>query len=75
MEGRVDGRLNVMEGQLEAMEIAVDEMKAETMVLCQDYAAIRQELQEIMRLLGGRGRNQEGQQSKVSQTSVVYKRR
>ncbi|KOM43308.1 hypothetical protein LR48_Vigan05g091200 [Vigna angularis] len=30
MEGRVEGRLNVVKGQLETMEIAMDGLKAET---------------------------------------------
>ncbi|WVY95965.1 hypothetical protein V8G54_028116 [Vigna mungo] len=57
MEGRVDGRFNVMEGRLETveiMEIAVDRMKVQTW-------AISQDLQEIIRMLGGRGHNQDDQ--------------
>ncbi|XP_052734359.1 uncharacterized protein LOC128196779 [Vigna angularis] len=69
MEGRIDGRLNVVEGQPEAMEIDVDGMKAETAVLHQDSVVIRQDLQEVMRILGGRNRDQEGQ-SNGSQASV-----
>lgn len=48
----MDGRLMVVEGQLEAMEIAVKGIKAETVALRQDSVAMRQDLQEIMRMLG-----------------------
>ncbi|WVZ16576.1 hypothetical protein V8G54_009558 [Vigna mungo] len=60
MEGRLDGRLRVVENKLEAMEIAVDEIRVENVALCQDTMAIRQDLQEVMRILGGRVRDQEG---------------
>ncbi|WVZ05751.1 hypothetical protein V8G54_019097 [Vigna mungo] len=60
MEGKLDGRLRVVENKLEAMEIAVDEIRAENIALHQDTIAIRQDLQEVMRILGGRARDQEG---------------
>lgn len=74
MEGRIDGRLNVVEGQLEAMEITVDGMKAETAALHQDSAAICQDLQEVMIILGRQKRNQEGH-SDGSQASVNENKR
>ncbi|BAT96210.1 hypothetical protein LR48_Vigan02g053000 [Vigna angularis] len=74
MKDRIDGRLNVMEGQIEAVEIAVDRMKAETAALRQDSAAIRKDLQEVMRILGGRTQDQEGL-SDGSQASVNEHRR
>ena len=50
-------------------EIAVDRMKTQTGALrldyttiWQDYAAIRRDLQEIIRMLGGQGHNQASQQ-------------
>lgn len=33
LEGRVEGRMNVIEGQMEAIEIIMDGLKAETMAL------------------------------------------
>ncbi|KAK7393388.1 hypothetical protein VNO78_21942 [Psophocarpus tetragonolobus] len=66
MEGRVDGRFNVMEGRLETVEIAVDGIKVETGALHQDTVAIRQELKEIMRMLGGRRHQTEDSQSSVN---------
>ncbi|WVZ18370.1 hypothetical protein V8G54_005692 [Vigna mungo] len=65
MEGRLDGRLSVVENNMEAMEIAVDEIKAENVAVRQDTMAIRQDLQEVMRILGGR----------ASQASVNANRR
>lgn len=40
MEGRIDGHLNVVEGRLEAVEIAVDQIKAETVKVRQDSVAM-----------------------------------
>ncbi|WVY94128.1 hypothetical protein V8G54_033216 [Vigna mungo] len=65
----MEGRLVVIEGQLEAVDIAMEEMKTDTRAL-QDSAAMRQDIQEILRMLGGRNRQQDGQQSDGSQSSV-----
>lgn len=67
LEGRMEGRLNVIEGQMKAIKITMDGLKAET-------TAMRQELQELTRILGGRTRNLEGI-SEGSQMSVNENRR
>lgn len=56
------------------MEIAVDGMKAKVAALRQDSTTICQDLQEVMRMLGGRNYDHEGQ-SDVSQVSVNVNRR
>ncbi|WVZ23696.1 hypothetical protein V8G54_002240 [Vigna mungo] len=74
MEGKNEGRLKVVENQLEALGITIEGLKAETAATRQDSAAIRQDLQEVMRILGGRNRDHEGA-SDGSQASVNGDRR
>ncbi|WVZ14135.1 hypothetical protein V8G54_011701 [Vigna mungo] len=74
MEGKYEGRLKVVENQVEALGIIVDGLKAETTAMRQDSAAIRQDLQEVMRILVGRNRDHEGA-SDGSQSSVNGDRR
>ncbi|WVZ23574.1 hypothetical protein V8G54_002118 [Vigna mungo] len=69
MEGKNEGRIKVVENQLEALGITVDGLKVETATMRQDSAAIRQDLQEVMHILGGRNRDHEGA-SDGSQSSV-----
>ncbi|BAU01952.1 hypothetical protein VIGAN_11133600, partial [Vigna angularis var. angularis] len=60
MEGKNEGCFKVVENQLEALGIIVDGLKAETAAMRQDSAAICQDLQEVMRMLGGRNCDHEG---------------
>ncbi|WVZ23908.1 hypothetical protein V8G54_002452 [Vigna mungo] len=74
MEGKNEGRLKVVENQLEALGITVDGLKAETAAMRQDSTAIRQDLQDVMHILGGRNRHHEGASDR-SQSSVNGDRR
>ncbi|XP_052725999.1 uncharacterized protein LOC128194435 [Vigna angularis] len=59
----MEGRMVVVEGHLEAVEVAIAEMKADT-------AAIRQDVQAILKALGERHRNNHGKQQGESESSV-----
>lgn len=71
----MEGRMNVVEYQLEAFEIIVEGVKAKTAALRQNSTTMRHNLQEIMRMLGGRARNAEHHQSDGNQASFNENRR
>ncbi|WVZ13521.1 hypothetical protein V8G54_011087 [Vigna mungo] len=70
MEGKTDGRFNVMEGWMETVEIAVSGINVETRALRQDTLAIRKELKEIAKALGEIGRRGDEPQSEDGEASV-----
>lgn len=61
--------MNVVEGRLEHMEIAMDGLKAESAANRQDSVAMRKDIQELMRILGAQTKHIEGN-SNESQWSV-----
>ncbi|WVZ13520.1 hypothetical protein V8G54_011086 [Vigna mungo] len=70
MEGKTDGRFNVMVGRMETVEIAVSGINVETRALRQDTLAIRKELKEIAKALGEIGRRGDEPQSEDGEASV-----
>ncbi|KOM50008.1 hypothetical protein LR48_Vigan08g083500 [Vigna angularis] len=66
----MEGRVVAMEGQLEAVEIAMAETKADTGALRQNYEAMRQDIQAIVRMMGDRNRDPNGNRQRASESSV-----
>ncbi|WVZ03770.1 hypothetical protein V8G54_024576 [Vigna mungo] len=73
----MEGRVVAVEGQLEAVEIAMAETKADTVylrhktgALRQNYEAMRQDIQEILKMLGDRNRDPKNPRQESSQSSV-----
>ncbi|WVZ12616.1 hypothetical protein V8G54_017146 [Vigna mungo] len=66
----MEGRMVVVEGHLEAVEVAIAETKADTGALRQETAAIRQDVQAILKALGERNPNHHGKRQGESESSV-----
>lgn len=65
----MDGRVNVVEGRLEHIEMVVDGLKVESAANRQDSLAMRRDIQELMRMMTAQHKHTEGN-SDGSQGSV-----
>ncbi|WVZ14824.1 hypothetical protein V8G54_012390 [Vigna mungo] len=66
----MEGRMVLVEGHLEAVEVAIAETKADTGALRKETTAIRQDIQAILKALEERNHNHHGKRQGESESSV-----